>query len=90
MTAAEVTLVITATGAGRAIYDERIDLSPLGQVSIRRASQVEPTAAATWTADLARAGGPVLGPFAHRSEAIAAEIAWLSANWLERQRLLVG
>ena len=26
--------------------------------------------------------GPVLGPFGCRSEALAAEVAWLEANWL--------
>jgi hypothetical protein len=26
--------------------------------------------------------GPVLGPFALRSEALAAEHAWLEVNWL--------
>ncbi|EMB17938.1 hypothetical protein RE6C_01332 [Rhodopirellula europaea 6C] len=35
-----------------------------------------------WTADLSPVGGPVLGPFALRSEAIEAEIEWLHCHWL--------
>ena len=41
-----------------------------------------PTADGRWTADLRPVGGPVLGPFARRSEALEAERAWLEANWL--------
>ena len=35
-----------------------------------------------WLADLSPVNGPVLGPFDRRSEALAAELAWLEANWL--------
>lgn len=79
-----VELVITASGDVRAIYDEQIDLTHLGKLSIRRGSHVEPTEDGRWTADLAPCGGPVLGPFAVRSEALAAEIAWLSEYWLNQ------
>ncbi len=77
-----VDLVVTARGDVRAIYDERIDLTQLGKLSIRRGSHVEPTEDGQWTADLAPCGGPVLGPFAVRSEALAAEVAWLKEHWL--------
>jgi len=33
-----------------------------------------------WRADLALSGGPVLGPFGERADAIAAEVEWLSAR----------
>ena len=31
---------------------------------------------------MASVGGPVLGPFPHRSEALTAERQWLKSNWL--------
>lgn len=75
-------LLITPSGAVRCLYDEALDLTLLGQLSIRRASHVEPNAAGGWRADLSPVGGPVLGPFARRSQALSAEQAWLEANWL--------
>jgi hypothetical protein len=75
-------LVITPAGQVRAIYGEAIDLAALGRPAIRRASHVEPTPDGRWSADLSPVHGPVLGPFAHRSAALAAEHAWLVAHWL--------
>ena len=76
-------LVIAADGAVRFVYDERLDLASLGAVAIQRASHVEPTPAGQWTADLTPVGGPVLGAFTRRSEALDAERAWLD-GWLGR------
>lgn len=73
-------LVIEAGGQVRCIYDEAINLAALGRLSIRRASHVEPDADGHWVASLI--GGPVLGPFATRSQALEAEQAWLQASWL--------
>jgi hypothetical protein len=75
-------LVVMATGEVRCIYAETIDLYQIGSLIIRRASHVEPTADGRWTADLSPVGGPLLGPFAGRGLALAAEQAWLSENWL--------
>lgn len=75
-------IVIDANGTARCIYAEAIDLTVLGAVSIERASYVEPDALGQWCASLAPLGGPTLGPFALRSEALAAEQHWLTANWL--------
>lgn len=75
-------LVVHADGTLHGLYDETLDLSQLGQMSIRRASHVEPTDQGQWQADLAPVDGPVLGPFALRSEALAAEVEWLEENWL--------
>ena len=75
-------LVIDPRGTVRAIYAELIDLRTLGCPAIARASRVEPTPDGRWTADLGPVGGPVLGPFDRHSEALAAELAWLEANWL--------
>ena len=74
--------IVHADGTGRCLYDETLDLSQLGHVSIRRASHVEPTDDGRWQADLSPVDGPVLGPFARRSEALSAEVEWLQTNWL--------
>lgn len=74
--------VIDPHGQVQAIYEETIDLSVLGSLAIRRASRVEPDARGLWWADLAPVGGPALGPFRRRSEALAAERAWLEQHWL--------
>ena len=61
-----------------AVYDELVDLSPLGQPTITRASHVEPNKDGQWLADLSPVAGPILGPFNLRSQALAAEVAWLT------------
>ena len=75
-------LVISPGGTLRCIYDEAIDLQALGQPEIQRASHVEPDGNGQWTADLTPVGGPVLGPFPQRSDALAAESQWLDIHWL--------
>ena len=74
-------LLIRPDGTVRAIYQEEIDLAALGRPTITRASHVEPTSEGRWLADLAPVGGPVLGPFDRRSEALQAEHDWLE-RWL--------
>ena len=75
-------LTIHSDGTMRCLYNESVDLLAIGQVSISRASYVEPDGAGQWFADLSPVAGPTLGPFALRSEALAAEQAWLEANRL--------
>jgi hypothetical protein len=75
-------LLIRTNGSVLCVYDEAIDLSQLGQLTISRGSHVEPDQHGQWHADLSPVGGPVLGPFPLRSEALAAEHDWLEANWL--------
>ncbi len=77
-------IIIAPDGLGRCVYDEAIDLTSLGRVTIRRASHVEPDADGRWLADLSPVGGPVLGPFERRSSALDAERRWLEQNWLAR------
>ena len=77
-------LVIQPNGAVQCIYGEVIDLSTLGRPVISRASHVEPDQQGRWWADLSPIHGPALGPFRHRSEALAAELNWLETNWLSR------
>ena len=75
-------LIISSTGVARCLYDESLNLWALGQPIITRASHVEPDEQGRWFADLFPSAGPVLGPFNRRSEALAAEQAWLLANHL--------
>jgi hypothetical protein len=75
-------LVIHPDGAVSCLYDEAIDLTALGNLTIDRGSHVEPDELGRWFADLAPVSGPQLGPFLRRSEALDAERAWLEANWL--------
>jgi hypothetical protein len=69
----EMELVVDAGGDVRCIYDEGIDLREIGTLKITRASHVEPDAESYWWADMGPSGGPVLGPYSSRSEALAAE-----------------
>jgi hypothetical protein len=75
-------MVINPKGRVRCIYGEEIDLTALGQVSISRASHVEPDAQGQWWANLTPVHGPTLGPFSLRSDALAAEVTWLETHWL--------
>ena len=75
-------LVIKPDGTATCIYGEELDLACLGDVQVRRASLVEPDDSGRWWADLSPVQGPKLGPFLRRSEALAAEIAWLAAHLL--------
>ena len=75
-------LVVAPTGMVRALYTEEIDLAALGHPEIARASHVEPDPHGRWRADLSPVGGPVLGLFDRRSDALEAERAWLEAHWI--------
>ena len=72
-------IVILADGSARGIYDDTLrDIyEALGPATIRRASHVEPGPDGLWYADLGPVGGPVLGPFRLRREALDAEVAAL-------------
>jgi hypothetical protein len=69
-------LVVQPTGQIRCLYGEAVDLAALGRL------HVEPNDRGQWLADLRPVGGPTLGPFSLRSEALAAERQWLEENWL--------
>jgi len=79
-----MTITIDPAGNVRCIYTEDFPLESLGRITdIRRASHVEPTTDCQWVADMSPCNnGPVLGPFATRSLALAAEVAWLEAHHL--------
>ena len=75
-------LVVHIDGTIHCLYSEVLDLAVLGKCAVKRASFVEPDQLGGWTADLGLSSGPVLGPFALRSEALAAEQAWLERHIL--------
>jgi hypothetical protein len=76
----DMELVVSADGVARCIYDEALDLREIGTLKITRASHVEPDAEGYWWADMGPVGGPVLGPYGSRSEALGAEREWLNAE----------
>lgn len=80
-------IVVASNGDIRCVYDEALELGNLGSLTIRRGSHVEPDHAGNWLADLAPVGGPRFGPFAKRSDALTAEVAWLQEHWLVRSDL---
>src|SRR3954469_21833826 len=81
-TEAAMVLLVDRHGQIRCLYSEALALSSLGPLAIKRGSHVEPDAAGSWWADLAPLEGPRLGPFACRSAALAAEVAWIETSWL--------
>lgn len=80
-------LVITPVGDVRCLYEESLDLSSLGSVHVQRGSHVEPDLDGQWFADMSPVGGPRLGPFPRRSDALNAEVAWLRDHWLVSEML---
>ena len=77
-------MIISVDRAGgvKAIYSDGFNWHALGKTLIQRASEVEPDHLGLWWADLGVSGGPRIGPFAKRADAIAAEVAWLERNCL--------
>lgn len=71
-------IIFDESGKARTIYTEAIDLYTLGKFRHRRASYVEPTETGEWMADLSPVGGPILGPFSKRSDAIREEMNTLN------------
>ncbi len=59
--------------------DDLAEVMDLGKATTHRASYVEPGNGG-WTAELSPVGGPVLGPFARRDAALAAEVQWLQQH----------
>jgi hypothetical protein len=70
-------LFVDPAGNAVGVYGEAIDLTALGALTVRRASHVEPDGDGHWWADLTPVGGPRLGPFRRRSDAVRAELRWL-------------
>jgi len=75
-------IIVQADGLARCVYAEAVDLHQLGRVTIRRGSHVELDVSGVWLVDLSPCDGPLLGPFARRSQALEAERHWLETYWL--------
>ena len=73
-------LFITPDGNLQCLYGEALDLAALGPLHVERASAVE-WRHGGWTSAIA--GGPTLGPFPTRPQALAAESAWLTQHLTE-------
>lgn len=82
-------LFISPTGEITGIYDESFShFYSQGDCEVTRASHVEPKqlkGKVVWEADMSPSGGPLLGPFSLRSEALAAEVEWLTDHLAETQ-----
>ena len=71
----ELTVTIRE-GRAIAVYDDALTgLLAEGEAMIERVSDVEPAPGGGWEARMR--GGPTLGPFPTRREALAAERTWL-------------
>ena len=81
-----ITIQICPEGDLIMIHQDKVKLFlDLGSTVIKRASHVEPHNGGDrdqWTADMAPIGGPVLGPFDSKGEALQAEVHWLE-NMME-------
>ncbi len=73
-------VLIDPDGTVTTLYDERLDLKALGDLTLTRVSHVDPDSHGKWWARLI--AGPTLGPFPNRSAALAAEVAWLNRHRL--------
>lgn len=71
--------IIVKNQEARFIHTDTLSgLFKLGTTEIKRASYVEPIeGTSTWSVDLSPVGGPILGPFTIRAEALASEVEWL-------------
>lgn len=81
-------ILIDANGTLRHLYrDDLVELDvKLGDRRVARASHVEPNDAGHCAADMKPVGGPLLGPFLSRAEALACEVNWLERNNLPEVR----
>ncbi len=82
-------LIIAPDSGIRCLYDETLPLTEFGRLDIARGSHVEPTSAGEWTAELTPVGGPTLGPFTTRSQALLVEQQWLTEHWLPASSALI-
>lgn len=79
--ATNLDVIVNADGSLRFIHNDDMQaVIEQGEARIARASFVEPNASGQWEADMSPSNGPVLGPFRTRTEALAAEVAWLKTN----------
>ena len=76
-------IAVEPDGTIKLIYEDDLrGLLHAGSAIITRVSHVEPTVDGRWTADLSPVGGPILGPFDTRTEALQQEVSWLTLHIL--------
>lgn len=74
-------ILVKPDGTTVFLYNDKLrPLMAEGKSEIKRASHVEPTKDGKWEADMSPVGGPVLGPFETREEALKEEVKWLEAR----------
>jgi hypothetical protein len=77
----QMRLVINTTGTTQTVASDDLSfVDSLGDCDVRRASHVEAVkhdGKSMWETDLFPVGGPVLGPFQTRTEALQKEVEWL-------------
>lgn len=83
------TLYIDNQGVIEGIYSDSLaSLLSHGHATITRASHVEPgvndKGEPCWYADMSPSGGPSLGPFTLRQEALDSEVEWLHIHRFNR------
>lgn len=75
-----IDLQVGTDGSVDFIYnDAAVEILEEGESTVVRASHVEPCAGG-WSADMGPSGGPVLGPFRTRQQALDEEVEWLKQN----------
>jgi len=76
----EVHLYVDEDGSVTFVHDDRVAeaLGDLGKATTTRVSHVEPDHLGGWAADMRPLGGPVLGSYRTRQEALAAELEWVA------------
>ena len=85
-------IIIDTDGNARHVYnDEFVEFDQaLGKSVTARASHVEPACfpdgEARWLADMSPVGGPVLGPFKLRSDALQMEQRWIENHDVPQPR----
>jgi|SRR5581483_1464998 len=81
----EIRIVISPDGRlVRAIYNDNLRelFNKLGLAQTHRASHVEPDENNNWIADCSPIGGPKLGPFERREDALTAEVTYINTKGL--------
>jgi hypothetical protein len=71
-------IAISQEGVATFVWsDDLAKLKTEGECKIERVSNVEPNEQSEWMADMMLIGGPILGPFETRQEAIDAELRYI-------------
>lgn len=77
----EMQVIVGNDGTLRFIYDDALlSLKECGDFKVTRASHVEPNGDGEWEADLSPVGGPVLGPYDTRNQALEEEVRWIKGK----------